>query len=120
MGDQPLEVFEASDLEEFTGDIVTSEVRRTMVKKINAKLARLMGPRVFLERYDSDTDDWMVSTQSSKGDTHQAFIFNITPLAKVECEHEPSSMNITNGKITFRCSKCEKKLSPTWTVSDGD
>jgi hypothetical protein len=84
---------------------------RWAAERANAKLAKMLGPRVF-----GGPEFWNV--EQADVDTHSAHLFNITPLAKVECEHEPVLIAASFGGGLYHCGKCKVKMKQTWTVSD--
>lgn len=91
----------------------------------NAKLERLLGPvvRCYAHKLWYDTTE----QTTSDTDTHTARLFNVQPLAKVACEHEPKAFWFgsgpkqfsTNARGDIMCGKCGVELRPTWQSVEG-
>lgn len=87
----------------------------------NSRIESLLGPEVFgaegtmstkgvyLKQlsYNERREDWH---------THTARLFNVQPIAKVECEHNHTTSNIYGTNIT--CNECGRKLKIKFEVID--
>lgn len=137
MNDDKIEVFEASDfyatrtMEGFHTD--HSNYAACAARIANAKIKKLMGPKVYGYGYGNPIDsEWhnkiQISTAPSyKGDlyrstTHTAYLFSIQPIEKKECEHEYDCLSFKEekigGPITTVCVKCGAKLKAKWEVAE--
>ncbi len=108
-------VFSAEDFKHLQG-YYDMEFLEKVVIRANAKIEKLLGPEVF----GNEHGYWGVESDDENRDMYTARLFNVQPIEKKPCEHQPSSNTTTlvsNGEMIFVCKYCRETLSPIgWMV----
>lgn len=132
MTDDKLEVFKAEDFQFWVrttqqlhgSRLEVSRMQMSLLAELaNAKLAKLLGPRVYGEK-SSEGYKWF-SQVNVEDDTHTAYLFQVTEIKK-ECVHEPeweirSELNVLKLEVSLtpkRCRYCGVKLTAKWEVAE--
>lgn len=127
MTDKELEVFSAEDFDPHwknrPPDQRIYKTPRDCVYIANAKISKLMGPKVYGYIIGESCGFGNLDRRiDPKQDTHTAYLFSIQPIEKKECEHEYDCLSFKEekigGPITTVCVKCGAKLKAKWEVAE--
>lgn len=97
----------------------TQEQYCHLADKANAKLDEYRKTWVKVYGNDNGTSEhW--AKQEWPGHTHQAYLVDIEPIEKKECEHRPIPLdeNAPYCRQKWECMECGKKLKAKWEAVD--
>lgn len=115
--------------EDFVGNDDVTAMLEKFVKRANAKLQEHLSTLpvvygIFTKRVLDMAA--AIATMPEDGDTHRAILFNVEPIEKMPCEHEPQ-INNDPGRFGVSipynvgqplCRHCGAKLKARWEVGE--